>query len=88
MPVLAGREIDIELSSHVTDPARQDEQTKDFEAVLRTLRAAGVSVVAPLDALAASARTSVHELVVGLGTAYRLRVVVGDDGIEPPTITV
>jgi alanine racemase len=42
---LAQRELDVELSSHITDPSLQREQTEAFDAALAAFRAAGVGVV-------------------------------------------
>jgi len=50
---LGGAELDVEFSSHVTDRSLRREQTRIFDAALRRLRAARVSVVA--DDLASSA---------------------------------
>ena len=74
--LLAGRDIDLELSSHITDPSRQAEQMLDFESALSALRAAGVSVVATdlanTQALASNVARYTHvRLGVGLfGARY------------------
>jgi alanine racemase len=43
---LGGADLDVEFSSHVTDPSLRGEQTRVFDAALRRLRAARVAVVA------------------------------------------
>ncbi len=78
---LGGADLDVEFSSHVTDRSLRGEQTRVFDAALRRLRAARVTVVAndlassaPLARRRESRRTHVRLGVALFGARFGSRV--------------